>query len=145
MKDYKQEAKTHKEKLMQNHRVRKRIDEIQEIARKLVSKTSETKNSVRCALSTAAWAAAHQQSLCHCLYMHLDLRHWLYKHLVHHNTLRAFSLLRDPYHQHGQRPSMQLQQQPTAHRWHVTVQHASLCGRAELDLHPLPSAVDACV
>lgn len=37
VKDYKQEAKTHKDKLMQNHRVRKRIDEMQEIARKLVS------------------------------------------------------------------------------------------------------------
>lgn len=37
VKDYKQEAKTHKEKLMQSHRVRKRIDEMQQIARKLVS------------------------------------------------------------------------------------------------------------
>ncbi|KAF8066290.1 hypothetical protein HT031_002613 [Scenedesmus sp. PABB004] len=37
VKDYKeQEAKTHREKLLQNHRVRKRIDEMQEVARKLV-------------------------------------------------------------------------------------------------------------
>lgn len=36
VKDYKQDAKTHKEKLMQNHRVRKRIDEMQIIANKLV-------------------------------------------------------------------------------------------------------------
>jgi splicing factor 3A subunit 3 len=37
VKDYKQEAKGHKEKLQQNHRVRKRMDEMQQIARKLVS------------------------------------------------------------------------------------------------------------
>jgi hypothetical protein len=37
VKDYKQDAKSHKEKLMQNHRVRKRIDEMQTIANKLVS------------------------------------------------------------------------------------------------------------
>jgi len=36
VKDYKQDAKTHKEKLMQNHRVRKRIDEMQITANKLV-------------------------------------------------------------------------------------------------------------
>jgi splicing factor 3A subunit 3 len=36
VKDYKQEAKGHKEKLQQNHRVRKRMDEMQQIARKLV-------------------------------------------------------------------------------------------------------------
>jgi hypothetical protein len=39
VKDYKQEAKGHKEKLQQNHRVRKRMDEMQGIARKLVSVT----------------------------------------------------------------------------------------------------------
>lgn len=37
VKDYKQDAKSHKEKLMQNHRVRKRIDDMQTIANKLVS------------------------------------------------------------------------------------------------------------
>jgi hypothetical protein len=36
VKDYKQDARTHKEKLMQNHRVRKRLDQMQETARKLV-------------------------------------------------------------------------------------------------------------
>mmetsp|Transcript_40482 Transcript_40482/g.89949 ORF Transcript_40482/g.89949 Transcript_40482/m.89949 type:complete len:508 (-) Transcript_40482:699-2222(-) len=36
VKDFKQETKTHKEKLMQNHRVRKRLDVMQEAARKLV-------------------------------------------------------------------------------------------------------------
>lgn len=36
VKDLKQETKTHKEKLMQNHRVRKRLDQMQESARKLV-------------------------------------------------------------------------------------------------------------
>ena len=37
VKDFKQEAKMHKEKLHQNHRVRKRLDIMQETARKLVS------------------------------------------------------------------------------------------------------------
>lgn len=37
MKDYKQEVKGHKDKLMQNHRVRKRLDSMQEVAAKLVS------------------------------------------------------------------------------------------------------------
>lgn len=37
VKDYKQDAKTHQEKLMQNHRVRKRIDTMQATANKLVS------------------------------------------------------------------------------------------------------------
>lgn len=36
VKDYQQDAKSHKEKLMQNHRVRKRIDEMQDTAHKLV-------------------------------------------------------------------------------------------------------------
>lgn len=36
VKDYQQDAKSHKEKLMQNHRVRKRIDEMQEVANKLL-------------------------------------------------------------------------------------------------------------
>ena len=36
VKDYKQDVKTHKDKLMQSHRVRKRIDKIQEDACKLV-------------------------------------------------------------------------------------------------------------
>lgn len=36
VKDYRSEARGHREKLAQNHRVRKRIDEMQEIARKLV-------------------------------------------------------------------------------------------------------------
>lgn len=36
VKDYKQDAKSHQEKLMQNHRVRKRIDDMQTIANKLV-------------------------------------------------------------------------------------------------------------
>jgi splicing factor 3A subunit 3 len=40
VKDYKQDAKTHKEKLMQNHRVRKRIDDMQTIANKLVRKAA---------------------------------------------------------------------------------------------------------
>jgi hypothetical protein len=50
VKDYKQEAKGHKEKLQQNHRVRKRMDEMQQIARKLV----------RCG-SYADWSAVMQQ------------------------------------------------------------------------------------
>ena len=37
MKDFKQDVKTHKEKLMQSHRVKQRIDQIQEASRKLVS------------------------------------------------------------------------------------------------------------
>lgn len=37
VKDYQQEAKTHRDKLAQNHRVRKRIDDMQGIAAKLVS------------------------------------------------------------------------------------------------------------
>ncbi len=36
-KDLKQETKSHKDKLFQSHRVRKRLDQIQESARKLVS------------------------------------------------------------------------------------------------------------
>ncbi len=36
VKDFKQETKTHKDRLMQNHRVRKRLDAMQEGARKLV-------------------------------------------------------------------------------------------------------------
>lgn len=36
VKDFKREAKTHKDKLNQNHRVRKRIDTIQQQAVKLV-------------------------------------------------------------------------------------------------------------
>lgn len=36
VKDYQQEAKGHKDKLLQSHRVRKRMDEMQHIARKLV-------------------------------------------------------------------------------------------------------------
>lgn len=34
--DFKQDTRTHKDKLMQNHRVRKRLDSMQEAARKLV-------------------------------------------------------------------------------------------------------------
>lgn len=37
VKDYQQEAKSHRDKLAQNHRVRKRIDDMQGIAAKLVS------------------------------------------------------------------------------------------------------------
>lgn len=36
VKDLKQDAKSHKDKLMQSHRVRKRLDQIQDAARKLV-------------------------------------------------------------------------------------------------------------
>ena len=36
--DFKQETKTHKDRLMQGHRVRKRLDAMQESARKLVSR-----------------------------------------------------------------------------------------------------------
>lgn len=36
VKDLKREMKTHKEKLMQSHRVKRRLDTIQEAARKLV-------------------------------------------------------------------------------------------------------------
>ncbi len=36
VKDYKQETKGHKDKLVQSHRVRKHLDNIQESARKLV-------------------------------------------------------------------------------------------------------------
>lgn len=36
VKDYKQETKTHRQQLMQNHRVRKRLDKMQECANKLV-------------------------------------------------------------------------------------------------------------
>lgn len=37
MKDYRQEGvKGHKDKLMQNHRVRARLDQIQEVSRKLL-------------------------------------------------------------------------------------------------------------
>lgn len=36
VKDLKQEMKSHKDKLMQSHRVRKRLDSMQETARKLV-------------------------------------------------------------------------------------------------------------
>lgn len=37
VKDFKQDVKTHKEKLMQSHRVRQRLDQIQDSAKKLVS------------------------------------------------------------------------------------------------------------
>ena len=37
VKDFKQDVRTHKEKLMQSHRVRLRLDQIQESAQKLVS------------------------------------------------------------------------------------------------------------
>jgi hypothetical protein len=37
VKDLKQESKSHKDKLMQSHRVKKRLDQIQEASRKLVS------------------------------------------------------------------------------------------------------------
>ena len=37
MKDLKRDMKTHKEKLMQSHRVKRRLDGMQEAARKLVS------------------------------------------------------------------------------------------------------------
>lgn len=40
VKDLKQEAKSHKDKLMQSHRVRKRLDQIQESARKLVGSSA---------------------------------------------------------------------------------------------------------
>jgi hypothetical protein len=36
VKDYQTEARSHRDKLLQNHRVRKRIDEMQGIASKLV-------------------------------------------------------------------------------------------------------------
>jgi hypothetical protein len=36
VKDYKQDVKGHKDKLMQQHRVRKRLDQLQETSRKLV-------------------------------------------------------------------------------------------------------------
>lgn len=38
VKDYAQETRTYKEKLMQNHRVRRRLDTMQEAARKLVGR-----------------------------------------------------------------------------------------------------------
>jgi splicing factor 3A subunit 3 len=36
VKDFKQDLKSHKDRLMQNHRVRKRLDSMQAAARKLV-------------------------------------------------------------------------------------------------------------
>lgn len=50
VKDYKQDAKSHHDKLMQNHRVRKRIDEMQTIANKLVRLCQHGFERVLCVL-----------------------------------------------------------------------------------------------
>ncbi len=39
VKDFKQEVRTHKERLMQNHRVKRRLDLMSEASRKLVRET----------------------------------------------------------------------------------------------------------
>lgn len=47
VKDFKQDTKTHREKLMQSQRVRKRLDQIQESAKKLVSLRSTWPNTAK--------------------------------------------------------------------------------------------------
>lgn len=59
VKDYQNEAKTYREKLMQNHRVRKRIDDLQEASRKLVRRLAAAWATIcACALPPPS-AAAH--------------------------------------------------------------------------------------
>ncbi len=46
--DFKQDVKTYKDKLMQNHRVRKRLDAMQEASRKLVGPDGSFEGPLRC-------------------------------------------------------------------------------------------------
>ena len=55
VKDYAQEVKSHKEKLMQKHRVRKRLDQMQDAARKLVSVLMTCVQAAARARSSAAY------------------------------------------------------------------------------------------
>lgn len=55
VKDYAQETRTYKEKLMQNHRVRRRLDTMQEAARKLVGRAwGQGRGAMR--TSTCTWS-----------------------------------------------------------------------------------------
>lgn len=62
VKDLKQETKSHRDKLMQSHRVRKRLDQIQESSRKLVRRSVRTLRAGAALASGLARAAASQRT-----------------------------------------------------------------------------------